>query len=387
MRYSPWITVAFVLAFYGVAHAQVTDKCRTDAYPPPKEKTIKTEIVNLDLPPNQRWAHVVAPRKAALVELLKLFHEIIGEKGLKYVNFVAGIMLSLLPEEYGDEMRGISDALEIERGEVVIYNIFYEFFTVCTSIIAQDEQGKLYHARNMDFGLFMGWDVKNNTWSTSEVLRRLLVNIDFQRNGKTVYKAVTFSGYVGILTAIKQDAFTFSINERFNLNGGYVGLFKWIISRGKNGAKWLGFFTRDVMLNATSYAHAKQLLSEKEMIAPAYFILGGTKPGEGAVITRDRVGVADLWELSPKSSGPSWYLLETNYDRWEKPLFFDDRRTPGMKCMNETTQKGIGFKGLYNVLSTKPVLNKLTVFTALMQVNEGALESYVQFCHDPCWPW
>lgn len=33
-----------------------------------------------------------------------------------------------------------------------------------------------------------------------------------------------------------------------------------------------------------------------------------------------------------------WYVLETNYDHWKDPFFLDDRRTPGMKCMNQTTQ-------------------------------------------------
>ena len=35
-------------------------------------------------------------------------------------------------------------------------NIFYEVFTVCTSILAQAGDGTLYHGRNLDFGLFMG---------------------------------------------------------------------------------------------------------------------------------------------------------------------------------------------------------------------------------------
>lgn len=34
-----------------------------------------------------------------------------------------------------------------------------------------------------------------------------------------------------------------------------------------------------------------------------------------------------------------WYVLETNYDHWEKPFFLDDRRTPAMKCMNKITQE------------------------------------------------
>jgi len=39
----------------------------------------------------------------------------------------------------------------------VLYNIFYEIFTVCTSIVGQDKSGKMYHARNLDFGLLLGY--------------------------------------------------------------------------------------------------------------------------------------------------------------------------------------------------------------------------------------
>ncbi|XP_066930715.1 acid ceramidase-like [Clytia hemisphaerica] len=127
------------------------------------------------------------------------------------------------------------------------------------------------------------------------------------------------------------------------------------------------------------------MLSKTEMLAPAYFIVGGTKSGEATVITRSRQKAIDTWKMD-KSKG-EWFLLETNYDHWKKPLFIDDRRTPGNKCMNEVTQKGMGLKGLFNVLSTKPNLNKLTTYTALMQVDAGSLDTYLQDCPDPCWPW
>ena len=106
-----------------------------------------------------------------------------------------------MPHPYGDEIKGIAKATGLPlglnefsqysvlpvfnstnfSGEVVLYNIFYEVFTVCTSIVAEDPSGmtlieflkivhfiklqmtfdllrlgKLYHARNLDFGLFMG---------------------------------------------------------------------------------------------------------------------------------------------------------------------------------------------------------------------------------------
>ncbi len=44
----------------------------------------------------------------------------------------------------------------------MLYNVFYEIFTLCTSIVGQDSNGNVYHARNLDFGLFLGWDLTND---------------------------------------------------------------------------------------------------------------------------------------------------------------------------------------------------------------------------------
>lgn len=67
-----------------------------------------------------------------------------------------------MPAPYGDEIKGIANATGVELGEIVLFNIFYEVFTLCTSIVAQDTKGNVYHARNLDFGLFLGWDLKND---------------------------------------------------------------------------------------------------------------------------------------------------------------------------------------------------------------------------------
>jgi len=67
-----------------------------------------------------------------------------------------------LPKPYGDEIKGIANATNINLGDLVLYNIFYEIFTLCTSIVGEDPQGNKYHARNLDFGLFLGWDLAND---------------------------------------------------------------------------------------------------------------------------------------------------------------------------------------------------------------------------------
>lgn len=66
-------------------------------------------------------------------------------------------MAQTLPEPYLSEMKGIAEQTQIPLGEITLYNIFYEVFTVCTSVISQGKDNKIYHARNLDFGLLLGY--------------------------------------------------------------------------------------------------------------------------------------------------------------------------------------------------------------------------------------
>ena len=50
---------------------------------------------------------------------------------------------------------------------------------------------------------FLRWDIKNHTWLITEYLRPLVINVEYMKGGKVLYKSVNFAGYVGILSAIK----------------------------------------------------------------------------------------------------------------------------------------------------------------------------------------
>ncbi len=76
-----------------------------------------------------------------------------------------------MPNGYGDEIKGIANATNIQLGELMLYNMFYEIFTLCTSIVGQDQNGKMYHARNLDFGLFLGWDLTNDVRKKKIILK------------------------------------------------------------------------------------------------------------------------------------------------------------------------------------------------------------------------
>ncbi|XP_008297501.1 acid ceramidase [Stegastes partitus] len=382
-------------ALFSVTLAQFippyTEDCRTEMYPP-KGPTFRGAVgwytVDLDLPPSKRWTALITDKKTELVNMIQAIKDLANAfvpsgRLIELVDITLPLMVDTLPSPFNDEIKGIADASGIHLGEVVLFNIFYEVFTVCTSVVAEDNKGNLFHGRNLDFGLFLGWDVKNKSWSISEKLKPLVVNLDFKRNNRTVFKSTNFAGYVGMLTGIKPHVFTLTMNERFSLDGGYIGILEWIF--GQRDGMWMSFLTRSVLENANSYEEAKSRLAQTKMLAPAYFILGGNSTGQGCIITRSRLLSIDVLEIDLKLG--RWYVLETNYDHWKEPLFLDDRRTPAMKCMNQTTQASISLKTMYDVLSTKPVLNKLTTYTTLMQVSEGKLESYIRDCPNPCMPW
>uniref|UniRef100_A0A8C5BVR4 Acid ceramidase n=1 Tax=Gadus morhua TaxID=8049 RepID=A0A8C5BVR4_GADMO len=349
-----------------------TEDCRADMYPP-KGPTFKGRVtwytVDLDLHPSKRWMPLITDKKAELVSMMQTIKDLANAfvpsgKLVEMVDKALPFLVETLPYPFGDELRGVAAASGLPLGEVVLFNIFYEVFTVCTSIVAEDPKGNLFHGRNLDFGLFMGWDMKNRSWIVAEQLKPLVVNVDFRRNNQTVFKSTTFAGYIGMLTGIKPNVFTLTMNERFSLDGGYIGILEWIL--GQRKGMWMSFLTRSVLENATSYEVAKTRLAQTELLAPAYFILGGNQTGQGCIITRSRLLSLDILEIDLKLG--RWYVLETNYDHWKAPLFLDDRRTPGMTCMNKTTQT-------------------LTTYTTLMDVSTGNLESYIRDCPNPCMPW
>ena len=51
--------------------------------------------------------------------------------------------------------------------------------------------------------VYFSWNGKNNSWIITDALRPTIVNLDFQRKGKTVFKSVNFAGHIGMLTGMK----------------------------------------------------------------------------------------------------------------------------------------------------------------------------------------
>ena len=256
-------------------------------------------------------------------------------------------------------------------------------------MVTQSDAGEIIHSRNLDFGLWPDFDLKHGqVWELTAVMRPLVVNVDFQRGGKTLFKSTTFAGFIGAHTAMKPGAFSLSIDTRFD-NNVDLGLIKWVEEKKWDHDLEVTMLTRSIFQDMDSYWDALEKLKSTKVIGPAYIIFSGISAGEGAVITKGKPSTpggkdgetVDVWLLGDEiKQNNTFFLVETNYDRTGPAPSGDDRRDPAIKCLDELTPKGYDFNGVYNVLAAIPNLNRLTLFTTLMHAKEGAFEAYRQYC-------
>ena len=267
-----------------------------------------------------------------------------------------------MPYPYGQELVGIANALtNTTVSDVVLGNILHEltaygdqklaesgeYVKMCTSIVTQTVNGMIYHRRNLDY-------------SFPDLLRDLTIIVDFQKGGQTMYTGTTFAGLIGLATAQKPHAYTILVNEH-DTGTSWMNAFETLIT-GTHGITFL--LVHDMVSNKEmDFESAVNSVANSQVIAPSYIIVGGAKPGEGVVITRDQTASKDLWQMHPENG--CWYLVETNYDHWQPPPAGDDRRDPAIKAMDGTTRAGLNATSLFSVLST-PVLNDGTTYTAVM---------------------
>lgn len=81
---------------------------------------------------------------------------------------------------------------------------------------------------------------------------------------------------------------------------------------------------------------------------------------------------AGVWKLG---SG-AWYRGETNDDHWKRPQ--DNRRNAMNALMKKVTFPEINLQSLENVLSTGPVLNADTTYTAIMCAANSSMHTIVR---------
>jgi len=149
----------------------------------------------------------------------------------------------------------------------------------------------------------------------------------------------------------------------------------------KKNATLVTFLLREVFENENDFQGALSNLSSGTLIADVYYIVAGVSAGQGAVISRNRTGADDVWILN---SPTRWFEVETNYDHWEQPPWFDNRLDPANDAMNAMGVAGVSLDNMFKVLSVKPVLNLQTTYTILSCPAKSNFTAFTRYCPYPC---
>eukprot|EP01114_Cavostelium_apophysatum_P004329 TRINITY_DN1453_c0_g1_i1.p1 TRINITY_DN1453_c0_g1~~TRINITY_DN1453_c0_g1_i1.p1 ORF type:complete len:495 (-),score=141.68 TRINITY_DN1453_c0_g1_i1:82-1533(-) len=359
--------VGVVCVNLGYCTAPITEK--TDPQPMPEF------VINLDLAANDRWTDVCSTPVFQNVTqwLINTANAVLPDGGTSIELLGETLNNDYFPPELAQEIQGCAASLGISVGWLTMMNLAYEISDACTSIVAQTEDGKILHARNLDF-----WDGMGFTDS----LKDLAFQADYQKGGNTLFYATTFSGFVGVLSGFKPNAFSMTIDTRFYPDGLGDMFYEVIAAITEKNASLVTFLSRDVFTNENDFDAALENLSDGELIADVYYILAGVSAGEGAVISRNRLNASDVWLLDADNG--RWFEVQTNYDHWEQPPWFDNRVTPANNAMNAMGRANLTLDGMFEVLTVKPVLNLQTTYTILACPADGTYQAYLRYCPYPC---
>jgi len=180
---------------------------------------------------------------------------------------------------------------------LTMLNLSYEW--ACTSAVGPGPDGGMRLLRTLD-------------WPLSGLGRNLVVA---RRTGSAGdYLDVTWPGFVGVATALAPGRFAAALNQPPLPRRTPSRHLDWLLSR---PAVWRSRALPPVHLlrlafdTCRDYAAARTLLTETPLCMPAFFILAGTRPGEGCVIERHRddarvhaapAAIANHW-LDPADGG------------------------------------------------------------------------------------
>ena len=358
-----WILLLFVLQQLW----QVQAACNGELIPG------RRYVVNLDLPPEERWGEVAHENRETIFTLTTFAKKYAPPSIYAWANSHEFNVKDVLPYPYGEELEGIAKAARVPVGNLFLENLMYEFIGyssnskhktngttlqsyACTTIIAQSEDGTIYTARTLD------------SMYITDLYKKLSMTVEFQRNGRIVYIGSTWAGYVGLQTG-QNDRFTIALNAIDNPPSNWQ---KNIIEtiRSDNHALIFTQIRHVLADSALDFETAVKKLSTVTLSASCYFIVGGVGPGEAVVITRIRNQARDLWWIGDKTL-QSWFMVQTNSDHWKTgDLSSASRKNAAIKAMNQLGQKNLSSTTLLNSILCDPhILRNITLQAVIMSAS------------------
>ena len=182
--------------------------------------------MDLDQSPERRWLPIIQAFEPQLAEIkdesLSFFdgkiRPYLREHNVASMDVFYDMAYAALPAEMRAEMKGIFTTFpRVERNLLLVMNLFYELHTACTSSVARKSQtfaDNLIHGRNLDLFYPVVDDLMRSMGQN--VIRTMVININFRRSEEIVYRGTNFVGQIYPLEGMKYGKFSYSQNSREN---------------------------------------------------------------------------------------------------------------------------------------------------------------------------
>jgi hypothetical protein len=203
-----------------------------------------------------------------------------------------------------------------------------------------------------------------------DILKPLTIEIDCRKDDQTVFLATTWAGFLGVFTGMRPGEWSCSLNFRVTSQGSFWNNLKSAIK----GATPSGFLMRHLLESEPTFDGAMEKLASTPLVAPCYFSICGSQRGQGALITRNPAGEEHRWLISERG-----HFVQTNIDHWsfensEDVMNSIDRRELALNRL-EKPPSPITDEWLWNLMSTPPILNDITIYGTLMVPGERRIIS------------
>jgi len=323
--------------------------------------------IDLDTPPEKRWVKVVAHYRSDMIAMGKALGPLLAQHLGK--EWESWLQVAHFDPEYEAELQGIVDAVNDSSSTLnsaKLTTLLYEIGspTACSAALWAMRNGTVMQGRNMDYafhfklpgGSLMNW---NN----------VTFDVTFHKAGKPLYKTTSWPGLIGVHTGMRFGGWSIQQNSRSALNDWHENLK--VAKQGGQTFPPETLVVRKVMDTVPHFKDAVAKINATKFMAPMYFIMSGTGPFEGAVLTIDRMAnhtssTPPVVKVSNTSTG--WHLVQTNDDlgaNLSQPSL-DPRRPIANYMLSGATQDIISVEHLMQFMHSSPLKNFQTVFSTVM---------------------
>ncbi|KAG2383175.1 hypothetical protein C9374_004512 [Naegleria lovaniensis] len=250
--------------------------------------------VDLDIEPRERWKHIVHDFMRPLKLLSQYLDSIFSEEG-EFAPSMTDIISQIhTPYFLEEEMWGIADitkSIGLRYDLIFQFNVSYKHFCLESSV-AFEEYGYngIFQMRHMNF-----------EEKLASILRHLVIDVDFIRSGRLVFRTTTMLPLVGISNGLrnssKKQSGTLDNSQYFDCGSYSLSLIQRITNDGLIGdiASWfstimsfwpIDFLIRHVIQEFENFKEALNELKNSYTTTPFYLLMCSTD--NSVLLTRGR---------------------------------------------------------------------------------------------------